>query len=432
MRIKRDRYLNQLIERRNNGLIKVITGIRRCGKSFLLFELFAEYLKENGVKDEHIISLPLDDDINEKYRDPHELSLYVRSFVKDSSATYYILLDEIQFAISREELKNPDVPVRLYSVLNGLLHLPNVDIYVTGSNSKMLSKDIMTEFRGRGDVVEIHPLTFQEYYACCAGMDKISAFEDYTTYGGLPLVLSKKTDTAKIQYLKNLFQEVYYKDIQERYQIEDSDVIDEMTDVLCSAVGSLTNVSKITNTLRSVKKRKISDAKIAEYLSYLTDSFLFRRVKRYDIKGKKYFETPSKFYCEDIGLRNVRLNLRQQEETHIMENIIYNELAARGYAVDVGVVKTTSTGTDGKRHQNSCEIDFIATLGRKKYYIQSALNIPDAEKERQEARPLLSVNDFFQKVIITKSTAKPWIDENGIHYIGLYDFLLNENALAEL
>ena len=395
MRIKRDRYLNQLIERRNNGLIKVITGIRRCGKSFLLFELFAEYLKENGVKDEHIISLPLDDDINEKYRDPHELSLYVRSFVKDSSATYYILLDEIQFAISREELKNPDVPVRLYSVLNGLLHLPNVDIYVTGSNSKMLSKDIMTEFRGRGDVVEIHPLTFQEYYACCAGMDKISAFEDYATYGGLPLVLSKKTDTAKIQYLKNLFQEVYYKDIQERYQIEDSDVIDEMTDVLCSAVGSLTNVSKITNTLRSVKKRKISDAKIAEYLSYLTDSFLFRQVKRYDIKGKKYFETPSKFYCEDIGLRNVRLNL-------------------------------------GKRHQNSCEIDFIATLGRKKYYIQSALNIPDAEKERQEARPLLSVNDFFQKVIITKSTAKPWIDENGIHHIGLYDFLLNENALAEL
>lgn len=296
----------------------------------------------------------------------------------------------------------------------------------------MLSKDIMTEFRGRGDVVEIHPLTFQEYYACCAGMDKISAFEDYATYGGLPLVLSKKTDTAKIQYLKNLFQEVYYKDIQERYQIEDSDVIDEMTDVLCSAVGSLTNVSKITNTLRSVKKRKISDAKIAEYLSYLTDSFLFRRVKRYDIKGKKYFETPSKFYCEDIGLRNVRLNLRQQEETHIMENIIYNELAARRYAVDVGVVKTTSTGTDGKRHQNSCEIDFIATLGRKKYYIQSALNIPDAEKERQEARPLLSVNDFFQKIIITKSTAKPWIDENGIHHIGLYDFLLNENALAEL
>ena len=430
MNIKREHYLNLLIERINNKQIKVITGIRRCGKSFLLFNIFTEYLRSIGIGNDQIIQIALDDDINEKYRDPHELSLHVRSLIADSGKTYYVLLDEIQFAISRDEMRNPDKPVRLYSVLNGLLHLPNVDVYVTGSNSKMLSKDVMTEFRGRGDVIDIHPLSFREYYDF-AGGEKASAFEEYAMYGGLPLVWSKKTDEAKIKYLADLFHEVYYKDIQERYNIEMPDVLDELTDVLCSSIGSLTNVAKIANTLRSVKRRKICDATIADYLSFLTDSFLFRQAKRYDVKGKKYFDYPSKYYCEDIGLRNIRLNLRQQEETQIMENIIFNELTARGYSVDVGVVKITETADDGLRHQKSCEIDFVANTGTKKFYIQSALSIADAEKARQEARPLLAVKDFFQRVIISKSMMKPWTDETGIKHIGLYDFLLNEFSLTE-
>ena len=426
MQFKREKYLKQLIERMHNGEIKVITGIRRCGKSYLLFNLFTEYLRSTGVDDEHIIMLPLDDDINEKYRDPQELSAFLRSKVKNDSATYYILLDEIQFAISKEELRNPDKPVRLYSVLNGLLRLPNVDIYVTGSNSKMLSKDIMTEFRGRGDAVEIHPLSFKEFFEAFGG-DRSTAFEEYAVYGGLPLVWAKKSDESKFNYLQNLFREVYYKDIQERYNIEFPDILDELVDVLCSAIGSLTNVSKLTNTLRSVKNTKVSNDTIADYLNFLTEAFLFHQAKRYDIKGKKYFEYPSKFYCEDIGLRNIHLNLRQQEETHIMENIIYNDLRIKGYAVDVGVVKIVENGEDGKPHQKSCEIDFIASKGIKKYYIQSALSMNDREKAAQEARPLLAVNDFFRKIIISKTPMKPWYDEHGVLYIGLYDFLLNDD-----
>ena len=426
MQFKREKYLKRLIECMHNGEIKVITGIRRCGKSYLLFNLFTEYLRSTGVDDEHIIMLPLDDDINEKYRDPQELSAFLRSKVKNDSATCYILLDEIQFAISKEELRNPDKPVRLYSVLNGLLRLPNVDIYVTGSNSKMLSKDIMTEFRGRGDSVEIHPLSFKEFFEALGG-DRISAFEEYAVYGGLPLVWAKKSDESKFNYLQNLFREVYYKDIQERYNIEFPDILDELVDVLCSAIGSLTNVSKLTNTLRSVKNTKVSNDTIADYLNFLTESFLFHQAKRYDIKGKKYFEYPSKFYCEDIGLRNIRLNLRQQEETHIMENIIYNDLRIKGYAVDVGVVKIVKNGEDGKPHQKSCEIDFIASKGIKKYYIQSALSMNDREKAAQEARPLLAVNDFFRKIIVSKTPMKPWYDEHGVLYIGLYDFLLNDD-----
>jgi len=301
-----------------------------------------------------------------------------------------------------------------------------VDIYVTGSNSKMLSKDIMTEFRGRGDAVEIHPLSFNEFFEAVGG-DRISAFEEYAVYGGLPLVWAKKSEESKFNYLKNLFREVYYKDIQERYNIEFPDILDELVDVLCSAIGSLTNVSKLTNTLRSVKNMKVSNDTIADYLNFLTGAFLFHQAKRYDIKGKKYFEYPSKFYCEDIGLRNIHLNLRQQEETHIMENIIYNDLRIKGYAVDVGVVKIVENGEDGKPHQKNCEIDFIASKGIKKYYIQSALSMNDREKAAQEARPLLAVNDFFRKIIVSKTPMKPWYDENGVLHIGLYDFLLNDD-----
>ena len=428
MQFKREKYLGQLIERMHNGQIKVITGIRRCGKSFLLFNIFAEYLKSLGTADDHIITLALDDYLNERYRDPDVFAKYLHSLIKPDSGTYYILLDEIQFAISKEELCNSDKPVKLYSVLNGLLRIPNVDIYVTGSNSKMLSKDIMTEFRGRGDAVEIHPLSFKEFFESSGG-DKSTAFEEYAMYGGLPLVWAKKSDEAKFKYLQNLFQEVYYKDILERYNIELPEVLDELTDVLSSAVGSLTNVSKLSDTLRSVKKCKITNDTVAEYLNFLIESFLFRQAKRYDVKGKKYFEYPSKFYCEDIGLRNVRLNMRQQEETHIMENIIYNDLLIKGYSVDVGVVKISEAGEDGKLHQKSCEIDFIASKGMKKYYIQSALSIADLDKAVQEVRPLLAVKDFFQKIIVTKTSMKPWIDEKGVQHVGLYDFLLQDDVL---
>ena len=429
MKIQRNRYLGQLIDRMDNGLIKVITGIRRCGKSFLLFTLFTEYLKSTGIPDDHIIQVALDDDLNETYRDPHALSKYVRSRIKDDGK-YYIMLDEIQFAISREEMRNPDVPVRIYSVLNGLLRYRNTDIYVTGSNSKMLSKDILTEFRGRGDVVEIHPLSFSEYYSF-AGGDRISAFEDYALYGGMPLVLKQKSDSAKFKYLSGLFQEVYYKDIQERYAVRYPETLEELTDVLCSSVGSLTNAAKLTKTLCSVKGSRYTEETIGTYLGYLSDAYLFRKARRYDVKGKKYFEFPVKYYCEDIGLRNVRLNLRQQEETHIMENIIFNELTSRGYSVDVGVIQHTETGEDGNRHQKTCEIDFVVNAGNRKYYIQSALELPTQEKQKQEMRPLLAVRDFFQRIIISKTVMKPWIDEFGIRHIGLYDFLLNETLLGQ-
>ena len=429
MIIQRDRYLKLLIDRIDNGLIKVVTGIRCCGKSFLLFTLFTEYLKANGIPEDHIVQIALEDDLNEKYRDPHELSKYIRSLIKDSRK-YYILLDEIQFAIPREELRNPDAPVKIYSVLNGLLRLPNTDIYVTGSNSKMLSTDIMTEFRGRGDVVEIHPLSFSEYFSHVGG-DKISAFEDYALFGGMPLVLSQKTDKAKFKYLSGLFQEVYYKDIQERYSVRHPETLAELTDVLCSSVGSLTNVSKLTRTLCSVKGAKFTEEMIGAYLGYLSDAYLFRVAKRYDVKGKKYFEFPVKYYCEDIGLRNVRQNLRHQEETHIMENILFNELIFRGYSVDVGVIRKMEMDKNGKRSQKTFEIDFIVNAGGSKYYIQSALSLPTPEKQNQAIRPLLAVKDFFQRIIVSKTTMRPWVDEFGIRHIGLYDFLLNETLLEQ-
>ena len=425
--IQRNRYLQKLIDRKENGLVKVITGIRRCGKSYLLFKLFYNYLIESGVGEDHIITVALDDDENVRYRDPAELSKYIRSRLTDKNGMYYILLDEVQYAISREEMKNQET-VRLYDVLNGLLRLDNTDIYVTGSNSKMLSKDVMTAFRGRGDTVEVYPLSFKEYYDYVGG-DKSDAYEDYALYGGMPLVLFKKTDDEKYRYLSSLFEEVYFRDITERYRIAYPDVLSELTDDLCSSVGSLTNVSKITNTIRTVKGLKVDENTVASYLTYLSESFLFRCAKRYDVKGKRYFSYPSKYYCTDIGLRNIRLNFRQQEETHIMENMIYNELISRGYTVDVGVVEIWTTDESGNRKKVNCEIDFVANRGRKKYYIQSALNVGDSVKEKTELRPLLGTNDFFRKIIVTKSNMKPWFDENGILHLGLYEFLLNESAV---
>lgn len=423
--IRRNSYLNRLIEKKENGLIKVITGIRRCGKSYLLFNLFYDYLVESGVSEEQIITIALDDDTFVRYRDPDELSKYIRAKIVNKEQ-YYILIDEVQYAITREELKNPE-NIRLYNVLNGLMRLRNVDIYVTGSNSKMLTKDVLTAFRGRGDELKVFPISFKEYYGFIGG-DKSDIYEEYALYGGMPLVLFKKSDAEKMSYLRGLFTEVYFKDIVERYDIALPDVLEELTDDLCSSIGSLTNASKIANTLQSVKGIKVSSTTISSYLNYLIESFLFSNAKRYDVKGKKYFEYPSKYYCTDIGLRNARLNFRQQEETHIMENVIYNELLCRGYSVDVGVVEIVER-KDNKQSKKQCEIDFVVNVGSKKYYIQSALNVSDPTKMDTELRPLKNTNDFFKRIIISKTSQRPWTDEDGILHLGLYEFLLNENAI---
>lgn len=427
--IKRERYLNALIRKQWNNRIKIITGIRRCGKSTLLFDIFKDYLIQNGVSDSDIITVALDEYTNEEYRDPYKLVEYLKSQISDISHKYYVFIDEIQFAISKEELCNTDNPVRLYSVLNSLLHMKNVDVYVTGSNSKMLSKDISTEFRGRGDVIHVYPLSFSEYYQA-SDLDKLDVYNEYSMYGGMPYLLQLENNEDKYQYISSLFDEIYFKDIEERYSISLPDVLRELTDDLCSSVGSLTDASKISRTLQSVKQTKVNSQTISNYLTYLTDSFLFSEAKRYDIKGKKYFEYPSKYYCTDIGLRNIRLGLRQQEETHIMENIIYNELIIRGYVVDVGVIPIVEKNSEGKRVQKNCEIDFIAKKGPARFYIQSALSMNDKVKEETELRPLNAVNDSFRKVVISKSYGKRWIDEKGILRISLLDFLLDENCLT--
>lgn len=428
MLIKRDRYLRQLIGKQWNGRIKILTGIRRCGKSTVLFEIFLQYLLNQKMDRGHIITLALDDDKNKQYRNPEELSKYIRSKCVHPEEKYYVLLDEIQYAISKEELHNPDTPVRLYSVLNGLLHMKNIDVYVTGSNSKLLSRDVSTEFRGRGDTIHIYPLSFTEYYEA-SGMDKEDAYAEYAMYGGMPYLLNLNTDDEKYDYLDNLFEEIYFKDIEERYAIRLPGVLRDLTSSLCSSVGSLTNASKIAKAVNSMKNVKTDSETISQYLSYLADSFLFSKAERYDVKGKRYFEYPAKFYCTDIGLRNVRLGLRQQEPTHIMENILYNELLVRGYAVDVGVVEAVDRNAEGKRTQKSLEIDFIARKGSKKYYIQSAFSMEDVEKQKMELRPLLAVEDFFKKIVVSKTYGKSWTDDRGILRIGLLDFLMDENSL---
>lgn len=423
--IRRDAYLSRLIDKKGNGLIKVITGIRRCGKSCLLFYLFRDHLIESGIKDEQIISVALDDDTCKQYRDPDELSRFIRSRIVNEEM-YYVLIDEVQYAISKEELKNPE-DIKLYNVLNGLMRLRNVDIYVTGSNSKLLSRDVMTAFRGRGDQVQVFPLSFKEYYDHVGG-EKAEAYENYAAYGGMPQLLSFKRDEERVKYLKDLFSEVYFKDISERYAVKLPDVMSELTDVLCSSTGSLTNAKKIADTLGTVKNIKVSTATVAKYLEYQIESFMFSEAKRYDVKGKKYFEYPNKYYCADVGLRNARLNFRQQEETHIMENIIYNELICRGYSVDVGVVEVLDIN-EGKKTRKQCEIDFVVNMGTRRYYIQSALSVEDPDKMATELRSLKNTGDFFKKIIITKTHAKPWMDEEGIMHMGLYGFLLDPDSL---
>ena len=429
MQIKRDRYLQKLIDRMGNGQIKVVTGVRRCGKSFLVFNLFRDYLREQGVPDDHVIEVALDDDDNEALRDVGNLSRHIKERLAAVGGMRYVLLDEVQLAITRDEMRNPDIQVRLYGLLNSLLRKGDIDVYVTGSNSKMLSKDVATEFRGRGDVVEIHPLSFAEYYSHVGG-DRVSALDGYLVYGGMPLALSKRDAQAKREYLGSLFDEVYMRDIVERYEVEKPSVLSEITEDLCSSVGSLTNANKISRTLKSVKGVPVDNETVAAYLGYLTESFLFRCARRYDVKGKRYFEFPSKYYCEDVGLRNARLGFRQQEETHLMENVIYNELVARGYAVDVGVVEISEKGSDGKPRRKKVEIDFVATKAPEQIYIQSALSMDDPDKARAELRPLLAVRDFFHKVVVSKTTMPSWIDDAGIIHMGVYDFLLDETLFS--
>lgn len=426
--IQRKKYLDTLIRKKWNNRIKVICGIYGCGKSTLLFELFKTHLIESGVLDNNIICLQLDDDMDARFRDPLELSAYIREKTKNSEQKYYVLIDEIQYAIAQKELKQKDDPVRLYSVLNGFLHQKNIDVYVTGSNSKMLSKDISTEFRGRGDIIRVYPLSFSEYFSA-SSKDKTEAFEEYITYGGMPYLISLSSSEDKLNYLSELFEEIYFKDIEERYRLKYPRILRELTHLLCSSIGSLTNSTKIVKTLKSTKNIKVTSETIDSYLGYLVDSFLFSEALRYDIKGKKYFSYPSKYYCTDIGLRNVYLGLRQQEETHILENCIYNELLVRGYHVDVGVVPIEEKGEDHKRTQTNYEIDFVATKGNKKYYIQSALSMEDNVKIQKELRPFGSIQDSYKKIVVSKSYAKSWTNENGILRINYIEFLLDENSL---
>ncbi|MCR5817053.1 MAG: ATP-binding protein [Ruminococcus sp.] len=429
MEIKRDRYLQQIISYMWDGQVKVITGIRRCGKSYLLNVLFKNYLIDQGVTADNIISIELDLTKDIKYRDPLALAEYVRSRVEGQSRQFYLFVDEIQMS---DEVKNPynleGKKITFYDALNDLRSLPNLDVYVTGSNSKMLSKDILTEFRGRSDEIHVHPLSFAEYYSEVGG-DKEDAFEDYAFYGGMPLVLSRPNDTARTNYLSSLFSEVYIKDIVERKKIEREDVLGQLLDLLCSSVGSLTNPKKIADTLRSKTGENIAQNTISAYIAHLEDAFLFSEAKRYDVKGRKYFEYPYKYYCEDIGLRNARIGFCQQEMTHIMENIIYNELIIRGFSVDVGVVYSNEKNASGSYSKVAREIDFIASKGGKKIYIQSAFALPDEAKTEQELRPFSLTGDSFPKFIVRRDIRKRWYDDNGVLNVGLTEFLLDESVV---
>lgn len=429
MEIRRDSYLQQLITYRFDGLVKVITGIRRCGKSYLLKKIYKDYLLENGVKENQMIMIELDLAKDIRFRNPLLLSSYVREKVEGKKEEYYLFVDEIQMS---DQVENPYSPngnkITFYDALNDLRSLPNLDVYVTGSNSKMLSSDILTEFRGRSDEIRVHPLSFSEYYSAVGG-DKNEAFDDYAFYGGMPLVLSRPNDTAKMNYLKSLFTEVYLKDIVERKKIERQDVLEQILDLLCSSIGSLTNPAKIANTLKSKQGSAVSPNTIRSYIGHLEDAFLFSESKRYDVRGKSYFDSPNKYYSEDIGLRNARIGFRQQEMTHIMENIIYNELINRQFSVDVGVVYARMVNENGNSVRIPREIDFVVTSGGKKTYIQSAYAMPTEEKAETELRPFALTGDSFPKIVVRKDVGKRWYDDNGILNINLIDFLLEKELI---
>lgn len=415
MRIERTTYLNQLIESQNNGLIKIITGIRRCGKSYLLFNIFYDYLISKGIDNKHIIKIALDDILNEEYKDPRKLLLYIKESIKDSN-NYYIFIDEVQMMDN------------FIGALNSLLRIENVDVYVTGSNSKFLSSDIATEFRGRGDVIHIYPLSFKEFFSVYDG-DVNKAWKEYSTYGGLPLIKNIESEQKKISYLNNLYNTVYIKDLIERNNIKKVFEFEKLVKVIASSIGAPCNPNKLSNTFKSVENVKLNPETIGFYLSYLQDSYLIEKSNRYDIKGKKYIGSLSKYYFTDIGLRNSILDFRQQEESHIMENVIYNELRIKGFLVDVGMVEHRTSNKENQTIRNHYEVDFVANLGSKRYYIQSALTLPDKEKIIQETNSLRQIHDGFKKIIITKDDIQPWHNEDGILFIGLFDFLTKDDCL---
>lgn len=412
-------------------MVKVITGIRRCGKSYLLFEIYREYLKSIGVDEDHIIALALDDDENIRYRNPLELGQYIRSLLVDKDKMYYVFLDEIQKVAT---IPNPYVPggdekVGFVDVLLGLMKIKNIDLYVTGSNSKMLSSDILTEFRGRGDEIRVNPLSYKEFYDA-HGEDKRHAWRDYFTYGGMPLVLLQRTSQDKSKYLHDLFDKIYLDDIMARHKISyDKYVLDDLLDIVASSVGSLTNPIKIANTFSSLKGLSVTNDTIGKYLDYFIDAFMLYKAKRYDVKGRKQIGSPLKYYYSDVGLRNARLNFRQQEENHIMENIIYNELRVREFDIDVGIVGVITRLEEGKSKREQYEVDFVANRGSRRYYIQSAFAIPDEAKREQETRPLIKIQDSFKKIVVVREDIEPWHDDNGILYIGIEQFLLDETAM---
>lgn len=412
--IRRDIYLNRLIERRENGMIKVVTGIRRCGKSYLLFRLYDQYLRSSGVDASRILKIPLDDEEHEELRDSKKLGAYIKERITDEGM-WYVFLDEVQMCKGFE------------SVLNGLNRRENLDIYVTGSNSRFLSSDVLTEFRGRGDEVRVYPLSFAEYVSAYPG-DKVDAWMDYFTYGGLPMILSRRTDELKSKYLTDLCRELYLKDIEDRNNLRGDNVMATLVNILASAVGSLTNPNKLAKTFAS-NGITVSDKTLGMYLEYLQDAFFISKAERYDIKGRKYIGSPFKYYFTDVGLRNAQLNFRQQEENHIMENIIYNELLVRGLNVDVGVVEHSERDETGRNVRKRLEVDFVCNRGSKRYYIQSAFAIPDAQKMNQEQNSLVRIGDSFKKIIVVKDRIKLWRNEEGIVIMGIMDFLLNPDSL---
>ena len=439
MIIQRNKYIEALISKRWNGKVKIITGIRRCGKSFLLSTLYKDYLKKEGVAEDCFIEIALDRKVNIKYRNPNTLYEYIMDKACDKNKRYYVFIDEIQLSI---KVKNTDIDENLvseddrdmlyttfYDILNDLMARKNLDIYVTGSNSKMLSSDIVTNFRDRGSEIKVYPLSFKEYYEV-SGLEKADALEEYLTYGGMPSAVLEQNESEKQKYLYDIHKNVYIKDIVERYKLKDDEVLDALIDSLYSAVGSLTNIHNLANTAGSLMKRNTSDHTIKNYINYLEDAYLFLGAKRYDIKGKKYFDNTQKYYSIDMGLRNAKLNFRQQEKSHLMENLIFVELIRRGYRVDVGVVELTRV-IDGKKKQAQYEIDFIVNTGREKIYIQSALNVDTIEKKNQETFSLKNSGDFFKKMVILDGNSKLWTDDDGIMYVGVIPFLLEESVLPQ-